>query len=78
VNPISALDLDGDPLRVVLIDNAMRADEVLSRPGPDPVDALEILRSTPVKCQRLVRRIEEVACAVASMGAQAAASRPTQ
>jgi hypothetical protein len=78
VNPIIALDLEGDPLRVVLIDNAAHADEVFSQPGPDSVDALEILKSTPVKYQQLVRRIGEVACAVAFMGAQAAASRPTQ
>jgi hypothetical protein len=78
VNPLHTLDFDGDPLRVVLIDNAAYSDEVLTTPGRDQVDTLATLGGTPLRCQRMLRRIDEVAFAHTSMGARAVVSRPTQ
>jgi hypothetical protein len=69
VNPVIALDGRYGPLRLVLIDNAMHNEELLSSPELEPCDIHTILKDMPVRCLRMIRRIEEMACTVASTGA---------
>jgi hypothetical protein len=82
-NPIHAFDNMGHVLQVVLIDNAFHQEKKLVQPSPETTDTLSILGNKPVRCQWLLRRIEEIArtntiTGATVKGVQAIASGPIQ
>jgi len=75
-NPVCALNRN-EILTTTLVDNAMHPEKKLVTPCTIPSDNIAILRNSPVQCQRLVRRIEEIGCVSALMGASVAVLDPT-